>query len=301
MKKENNKIILIPPCCTYGDCLSVVSMIYFFLEFYNEVYFYIQEHGVSNYYECYFSNDPNFNKRIFLIGNPQEIINNGGYGDYHICNTLTGDWQSAKEDFKNLNNINPEFYFNDLNPIYNKINIPEKYLTKPNTHLPNLNLEINHLFYYKLVGLNNSVRMDFFNYYRNLENEQNIKKDILNGFGIDVNDKYNIINDPVGAQHHLVDNGRFNNDYPVINTNFLSSCPGNLLSLLESAESIHFIEGSNVNFFYHCQYKNIFNYKKKIHFHISLRNRMWDDKNMNLDYAWKMMSEPKLPNWEFIF
>lgn len=294
MKKN---IILIPPCFTYGDCLSVIGMIHYLLKFYGNVYFYVgNDIKIFNYYLCFFSNDNLFNNRIFIITNPQSILDNGEYGEYHICNTLTGDWDKANYMFYENKNINKEYYFNDLNPLYNKLNVNEKHKFSPNIHLPNRNIEINHLIYYKLLGLNNSVRMDYFNYERNLEKEIEIKNNILKNFGINKNQNYNIINNPINNNHKII-----NNDLPTININFLSECSGNLISLLESAETIHFIEGNNVNFFYHCQYKNIFKYDKKIYFHIWLRNRNWSHPNMNLDYAWKMMNEPKLNNWIYIF
>ena len=296
MKSKYEKIILLPPCHTYGDCLSVVSMIYFFLDYYDIVYFYINDFSIKNYYVCYFQWDPNFNKRIFITDNPETLINDSKFGEYHICNTYTGDWKSNKEEFKNLDKIDKEFYFNESNPVYNKIKIDEKYCTNPNLTLPNKSTETNHIFYYKLVGLNNIVRMNFFNYYRNLEYEKIVKESILNDFGIAPEQKYNIINDPVGVGSIISEN-----NYQTINISNLSSCPGNLLYLIEGAEIICLVEGSNVNFLYHCQYKKIFKYEGQINFFIKFRNRMWDDKNMNLDWAWKMMDSPKLDNWNFIF
>lgn len=297
---KNKKIILIPPNLAYGDCLSVIGLVYYLLEYYESVYFYLGETDtLLNYYSDYFSNDPLYNQRIFIVVKPEILINNGEYGEYHVCNTLTGDWLSAKTNYAELPNINKEFYFNDLNPIYNKLKIPNEHLCLPNKHLPSLELEINHLFYYELIGLNNNVRMDYFNYERNLQKERMFKNQILANYGLEPNGKYNIINDPIGQFNEIIP--YIKNGFKTININFLAPSIGNLLTLLEEAESIHFIEGCNVNFFYHCQYKNIFKYDKKIYFHTWVRNRNWLYPNMNLDYAWKMMDTPKLLNWEFIF
>lgn len=294
------KIILIPPNLVYGDCLSVIGLVYYLLEYYESVYFYLGETGtLLNYYSDYFSNDPLYNQRIFIVVKPEILINNGEYGEYHVCNTLTGNWLSAKTNYAELPNINKEFYFNDLNPIYKKLKIPNEHLCLPNKHLPSLDLEINHLFYYELVGLNNNVRMDYFNYERNLQKERMFKNQILANYGLEPNGKYNIINDPTGQFNEIIP--YIKNEFKTININFLAPSAGNLLTLLEEAESIHFIEGCNVNFFYHCQYKDIFKYDKKIYIHIWVRNRHWLYPNMNLDYAWKMMDTPKLLNWKFIF
>ena len=142
--------------------------------------------------------------------------------------------------------------------------------------------------------------MNYFNYERNITKEMELKKEILGNFGLRPLDKYNIINDPVGESVQILP--YINNDYKTININYLAPSPGRLISLLEGAESIHFIEGCNVNFFYHAQYKNIFNYNKNIYFHVWLRNRDWKwEKTLNFDSAWKMMTDPTLENWKFIF
>ena len=139
--------------------------------------------------------------------------------------------------------------------------------------------------------------MDYFNYVRNIEIEKEYKKNILLRYNLGENDKYNIINDPIYSFNQV--KKYIKNDYPVINISNTSPFVGYLTYLLEGAETIHFVEGNNVNFFYHSQYKNIFEYDKEINFHVWVRNREW--KEFNLDKAWKMMSEPKLNKWNFIF
>ena len=294
-------VILIPPYHSFGDVLSAIGILYYLLEFYENVYFYINvEHNdfnVVNYYNCFFKFDPLFNKKIFITVNPKELIDASDYGCFDVVNTLTGDWQSTRNDFYDTAKIDKRFYFNDLNPLYNSLSIPLEHQTNPNTHLPNQNLEINHLFYYKLIGLNNNVRMDYFNYFRNLENEEEYSKILLNSYGLTIGNKYNIINNPIGSGEIV--RKMVTNDYPIINISNQAPCIGYLTSLVENAESVHFIEGNNVNFFYHAQYKGIFKYEKQINFYVYLRNRNWD--NYNLDYAWKMVDEPRLSNWNFIF
>jgi len=297
---KNKNVILIPPNLAYGDCLSVIGLLYYLLEYYDTVYFYLgNTPTLLNYYNDYFDNDPLFNERIFITTDPENLINQGEYGEYHICNTMTGDWSGPNTIFSELTNINKEYYFNDLNPIYNKLDIPEEHRCQPNKHLPSNDIQVNHIFYYELIGLNNTVRMEYFDYRRNLIKEESLKNEILWRYGLSPNDKYNIINDPVGEFNNV--DPYIENNYTTININYLSQSPGRLLKLLEGAESIHFIEGCNVNFFYHCQYKNLFKFHSKINFHVWVRNRHWFIPKMNLDYAWKMMNNPKLNNWEFIF
>ena len=164
-------IILIPPCHTYGDTLSVIGLYYFLLNYYEKVHLYLFEgynntnmDYLKNYFICYFENEPLFNQRLFITNKPEELINNGEFGEYDICNTLTAGWDKAQFTFYDLQKVDKQYYFNDLNPFYNRLNIDEKYICKPNKHLPNTVLTTNHKFYYELVGLNNNVRMDFFNY-----------------------------------------------------------------------------------------------------------------------------------------
>ena len=292
MKFKN--VIVIPPCNTYGDCLSTIGMLYFLFKYYDNVYLDVSSNNdeLNNYFKATFSND----NKITLTNNVNNLLNSVS-SEFHIINLNTGDWNSAKFHYFDNPNVNKDYYFNDSNPIYNRIDIEEIYKCFPNKHLPPEGMNINHLFYYELVGLNNNVRMDFFHHQRNLSIEENLKREILSANGISDGEKYNIINDPVGSQDILLSN--IKNGYKTVNINFLSDTPGKLISLLEGAESIHFIEGSNVNFFYHCQYKNIFNYDGKIYLHVWLRNRNWS--NYKLDYAYKMMTTPMLKNWNFIF
>lgn len=305
------KIILVPPNISFGDVFSVVGLSYYLLEHYDKVYIYIgQTHiigyripdniidNVSKYINHHFRFDPLFNDRIIITSDAESLINNGEFGEFHICNTLTGDWSGPNKIFYGLPNIDNKFYFNDENPLNNKLNIPEELICSPNKHLPSSSLSINHLFYYELVGLNNNVRMHYFNYVRNLDVELVIKNEILNKHGI-LDGNYNIINDPENHSSSL--SKYITNNYPIININYLSDNPCYLLSLLEGAKTIHFIEGSNVNFFYHAQFKGIFKYYGVINFHVWLRNRNWSADTMRLDYAWTMMNTPKLDNWDFIF
>ena len=232
-----------------------------------------------------------------ITNHADSLINEGEHGEYHICNTLTGDWSGPNRVFRDLPNMDTDYYFNDENPIYNKLPIPEEHRCSPNKHLPSTTLVTNHVFYYELVGLNNNVRMDYFNYVRDIPAELELKDSILKRHNI-TDGKYNIINDPENKCGDLVP--YITNGYTTIDIDYLTDNPCLLISLLEGAESINFIEGSNVNFFYHAQYKNIFKYDGEINFHIWLRNRNWPGTIMNLDYAWTMMNTPKLDNWKFI-
>jgi hypothetical protein len=294
-----NNIILIPPCNTYGDIMSIIAMLYYLLNYYSNVYLFLHldQPLIIKYYYNFFKCD---SANIFIITNENTInmLNSNDYDFFHICNTHTGDWKHNKNNytlFENIN-INKKHYFCDSNPLYNVLNISEEYSCIPNVSLPLNLLEINSIVYYKMVGLNNNVRMNYFNYIRDIEKESVTKFEILTKFNIKLGDKYNIINTLSSNDEDI--KKRINNNYTTIDINYLVEFPGWLLTLIEDSEEIHLVEGCNVNFIYYCQYNNIINLKH-VYFHIWARNRNWSD--YNLDYSWKMMNNPKLQNWNFIF
>lgn len=296
------KIILIPPCFSYGDTFSTVSMVYYLLNYYEQVYFFIGETNwpLKKYYDEYFKYGE-INENVQVITDPTSLINDGVYNEYHICNTYTHGWNAPRWDYYDENKIDKKYYFNTKNPLYNIINVNDSLKHYPNKTFPMETMSINHLVYYEMLGLNNNVRMDYFNYVRNIEIEKEYTKNILESNNLGPNDKYNIINEVVG--HGVGDTSRLiqsiGNDYKNINLHYLAPIPGYLLDLIENSEEIHLMESVNTNFIYHCDYKNIAKFKK-IFLHVWARNRNWPSDNMKLDYSWKMFDTPKLPKWEFI-
>ncbi len=291
-------IIVIPPGWTVGDSASVIGLVYYLLNFYEKVHFNI----TNEYFSYFFKNDPLFNKRIFLVPDVNSILERQESELFHVCNVHTANWQSPSFHFYDHPKIDKAYYFNDLQPLYEKLPIQDLYKSSQKIHLQHNRpeLEINHLIYYKLVGLNNKVRMDFFNYVRSLEDEIKIKHDLFKVLNLRTDQEYIVANCPVGSDHVGVESlsefvPRISRDLPVINIHNLTNFPGLLTKLLEDASEIHFVEGSNVNFFYHCQYKNIFRYQKNIYLHRWARNRNWPE--YNLDFAWKMYDTPFLDNW----
>jgi hypothetical protein len=300
---KNKSIILIPPCNTYGDILSIISMIYFLLNYYYKVYLYFlsEQYSITNYYKHFFNN--NNNNILFLMSNEAEnILNSYCYDSFHICNTHTGCWSHNINNYilYHNKNINHEHYFCDTNPLYNFLDIPEEDLCKQNVSLPLKEKEINSIVYYKMVGLSNHVRMNYFEYKRNFEKENSTNFEIRNNFNLSEDEKYNII----CSTNEFTDINRIkkkiNNNYKSIDINFLVEFPGWLFKLIENAEELHLIEGCNVNFIYFSQYKNIIHLNsKKIYLHIWARNRNWNE--YNLDYGWKMICYPQLNNWNLVF
>lgn len=297
------KLVVIPPCGTYGDIMSIIALVYFFVNKYNKVYIFIENKPIIDYYNHYFSVKTNINKKIKIISFKDINLIIKNKDNISICNTYTGTWKGIDKDYKFYDLIkNKGNYYSDRNPIYNaKIDINIEYICKPNLRLPLKEVEINSIVYYKMIGLNNNVRMNFFHYERDIQKENEIKKEIYTKYNLKNGDKYNIIN-TIGSQGETIDenriNNKINNKYPSIDINYLVDFPGWLLLLIEEAESIHLVEGCNTNFIYYCQYKNIMK-RKEVYFHIWARNRSW--KSYKLDNSWKMMANPKLEEWNFIF
>lgn len=296
-------IILTPPCCTYGDILSIIGMLYFLLEYYNNVYLMIhdEQNTIREYYINYFKKCEYFqNNRLHVIKKSviEHNINKNEINHYHVCNTHTGSWCAQPIDYllKNDNKINSKYYFCDKNPLYNVLNIDINNKCEPNLSIPLKNIEINHIIYYKLIGLNNNVRLNYFNYTRDIEKEKLTTKMIKEKYNLGEDEKYNIIYCP---ESNINTKDLIKNNFKTINIHYLVDFPGWLLDIIEHAEHIYLIEGNVVNFIYHCQYKKIININKsEIFFYTNIRKRYWP--HFKLDYAWKMMDVPKLDHWNFL-
>lgn len=288
-----------PPCESYGDTFSIIGMVNYFLNYYEKVFIQLKDGKIIEYFNDFFKSDVLYGDRIFITSTCGELIDTGEYDEFHFCNLLTLSWDAPQEQYKDSTKINEVHYFNQDNPIYRVLDIPLDHMIKPNKIMPNKIITPNHIFYYELVGLSNTVRMEYFNYTRDIDMEKKYSMELLEKHKLKIGDKYNIINNPITEDEELLK--YINNDYPVINLNFAAPCVGFLLDLIEGAEEIHLIEGLNTNFLYHCQYKNIFKYDKTIYLHDWLRRRNWPLENMNMDYSYKMFMNPKLKNWDFIF
>ncbi len=294
-------IILIPAWMSFGDGQALVPMIYFLLNYYEKVHFYLKNNcfDVVKYFSDYFSKDELFNKRIFIITNPEEILSNSEYNEYHIL-----DFTERKGYlFYDTNKCDKKYYFNKDNKLYNIHDIDEKY---KNIEVEPKKIRLMHVSEYEVSGLNVNVRLDYYKYNRDYEKEELYNQAILSYFNISQGEKYNIINLPPSC-------GNFNNeewkkyiknDYKTINISNLADFPGYLLKFVENAESIHLVDSSNVQLLYLNQYKkniNIYN-KDKIYFHVWKLNRNWmENEEEGIDYLYKSLQIPKLENWEFVF
>jgi hypothetical protein len=295
-------IILIPPCDTYGDVLSIVALSLYLNEYYTNVYilFNNESNKILQHYKHFFKKCDN---HIYLVFRSDilQSISSSPYDTYHVVNLYTGNWKHSLDNYKLYGNpkINSKHYYSDTNPFYVNLNIPDKYVHKPNITLPLKIPEVNSIVYYKMVGLNNNVRMDKFNYIRDFAMEQTYYDKIISKYNI--NGKYNIVNSfklPTGLINNL-DMKHINNDFPCINISNLCEFNGWLCKLIEQSEEIHLVDGTNTMFIYYCQYKNILNINDhKIYYHDYIRPRAWTD--FKLHYSVTMISNPLLSNWYII-
>jgi hypothetical protein len=143
----------------------MIGMLYFLLQYYDKVYFNITG-NLHSYFDGYFSKSEYYNKRIFLLVDVESFLHSSPTSSIHVCDVNTNTWTAPSTLLASYGAIDKNYYFNDMNPFYNHLTIDQKYICMPNKHLPPREMDINHMFYYKLVGLNNSVRMDFFDYTR---------------------------------------------------------------------------------------------------------------------------------------
>lgn len=322
-KQRFSKVIVMPPMFTYGDCMSCNGLLFFMLQYYEEIYLWIGSIP-SQSMKVYFTEFYKKENRIKILLDPDKLLANNPHNTFHIINLASGNCKSnnyilggyidhssnekihkkytEKEFNWNLPKVKDIFYFNQTNPLYNTLDIEEKYTFKPNIELPLKKTALNHMVYFQFVGLNNNVRMDYFHYTRDIEEEKLIKKEILKRFNIGEQEGYNILNYPSDIYPSDITESKLRpfikNNLKTINIDCLVDFPGKLLTLIEDAEEIHLVDTCNMNFIYHLQYKNLMKLKK-INYHVWLRNRAWED--INLDYMWKSVSTPKLDNWNFIF
>jgi hypothetical protein len=130
----NKNIIVTPNCFTCGDTLSHIGLIYFLLHHYENVYLHLDLCGgvhYIRYFEHFFSKCEYYNKRLYLsFGNDIiDIIKTNKYDNFHMC--CIYDHNKSECKLYNLfdsNFVNSEHYFSIINPLYNFLEIDEKYI-----------------------------------------------------------------------------------------------------------------------------------------------------------------------------
>jgi len=287
-------IVVVPPCQTFGDTLTTVPLLFFLLEYYERVHFFLDDPILFRYHTHFFEKHAFFGTRILLMANAA-AIQAGEYDEYHICNLHTGDWKHSPNNYllSNIPTVVKEHYFCDRRPLYDFHVIDPKYLCAPNISLPLQNTEINSVVYYKMIGLNGQVRLDYFDYVRNREKEEEIKQEVLRKAGIASGTNYAVI---CSSRIQPAKIAQYVN-LPIIDLHCLVEFPGWLFSLIEGSTEIHLVEGCNTNLIYFAQHAGILNIAHlPVYYHIWARERKSD--LYKLDWYWKMV-EPRHPNWVF--
>jgi hypothetical protein len=150
----------------------------------------------------------------------------------------------------------------------------------------------NGTMHYINQGLNKFVRLDYFNFNRNLDEENKIYNEIIQTNNIEAN-KYNIICEGQQCDKVLatIDRKYITNDYQNINIHNLVNNPLYLIKLFENANQIHLIENSHCLMVYYLQYKQLM-HNNNIHYHTYARKRPEAQKDF-----YNMVLNPQLDNW----
>ena len=182
MKYKN--IIFFPPCYTFGDTFACIGLIYFLINYYERVYIYTKTHTFE-FFDSYFKNDKKYKKNIFMFTGEKKFDNEKlqfsihdlietNLNGTHILNLITGCWNNEQDEpwFSTnfpipINIVNKiianKHYFSIKNPLYNVLEYDDKYkYCEEKLSLPLKKKEVNHIIYYKMCGLNNTVRLNLF-------------------------------------------------------------------------------------------------------------------------------------------
>lgn len=266
-----------------GDFLTNNGIVNFLLEYYDKIVISttlvsFKQKNTITYLKIL--HNKNINKILILNFNDINKITND-YNFIDIFNLMLNKNKKLNINFKYNN-----FYDNNNNLI-NNFNVNKKYFFFNKNDLLD-----NGTKHYKNVGLNKNVRLDFFHYERNLNEENKTYKEILKRFNISDN-KYNIICEGIQCDNikAIIDKKYIHNNYFNINIHNLVSNPLYLIKLLENASEIHLIENSHCLMIYYLQYKNLMK-KNNIYYHIYSRKRPESQK-----LFYNMVLNPKLNNW----
>lgn len=268
----------------YGDQLSYNGMVRFLLNHFETVFLSCDSH--LHFYVSTLYND--IMHRIILIddGWVHRVVNeNPGI---YIINT--------KVNFQ-MENGTPKIWgslgnFSDLVPIDKFIwdkNKISNVLSLDNFYTEN-NLEYtdNSSNFYVHVGLNPKIKTENFYYKRNLQLENNVLNEVLSKNNVQIGDEYIVICE-FGS--HIIKN-EYKENKKIVNIDWCTHNPLHLGLIFENASEIHLVENSNSLFLYYCTVTNIIK-SKNVNIHIYPRNRH--------EYYWKMMMNPQIKSWNFIF
>ena len=268
----------------YGDLLSYNGMIRFLLNYYEKIYLPCDSH--LHYYASVLYSE--INERLILVdsGNVNRIVSENP--NIFILNSRVNFTiesgiaitHGSFTDFSNL--VEPNKFIWSGNKINNVINLDEKYTRNDIEYVDNSsNFYIN-------VGLNPKIKTNHFFYHRKLEHEVSLYNELLNKNNINPGEEYIVICE---FGNHIIKD-EYKNNKKIINIDWCTSMPLHLGKVLENASEIHLIENSHSLFLYYMCVSNLLTVNK-VNIHIYARNRS--------EYYHKMMMNPKIESWNFIF
>jgi hypothetical protein len=139
--------------------------------------------------------------------------------------------------------------------------------------------------FYILIGINPKIRIERFDYVRDLKEEENIYQQTINKIKTE---KYNLI---VNLPNKKINMKYVDKNNPIINLHMLVPIPLHLLLTIEKANEVHLVENSLAVMVYNMQISKLMK-PIKINYHKYVRQRC-----KRLD---AMFLEPKLSNWNII-
>lgn len=286
---KNQGAILIPSYIIVGDASSFVSMVFFLTNYYEKVYFFVG--SLNDYFDKYFNQHKLYKKNIFLLSEITINQINSTFSNYHIVDL--SKWGNKEKLFYEDCSIDKKYYFNTYNKFYNVHQISSENYFEGEVKTFYL-----HIDNYNFIGLSNNVRLNYYDYTRHLEQENEFYVDILTKFKIQ-NENYNIINisETAGSFDPVFWKKFIKNDYPIINISMLAPFPGYLLKLIEKAKSIHLVDTNNVQFIYLNQFKKNIEIRCNVIFHVWKLNRVFP----GYQPVFENVLQPRLQNWIFYF
>ncbi len=277
----------------YGDLLSYNGMLRFLLNHVDEIYFNIDNSKILEYALSLYADESRikfcnkfesmsliYNTDVFVLNSIQHTNH-----DLYLKNII------QKEDstyFKDL--INPNRFINGKNRLENYFKFDF------NDTKNNLEYVDNASQFYVNLGLNPEIRYKNFYYKRNFNEEIELKNELLQKNNIGLKDDYIVICELPKSTNTWELSDKIHDEYKknknIININYCTNTPLNLISLVEGAKEVHLVEDSHTLFFYYLYMSGI---KKieNINIHLYARNRK--------EHYYRMFLNPKPDTWKIIW
>jgi hypothetical protein len=281
----------------YGDYLHINGLVNLMLDYYDIIYYVSNNKKHHKYLSTLYRKKriiiQTINQaKLLLKNNPNniDIINpcayygvsnfffNSPYKNYYkYSNTLVNKLELKDKSFLDYQIDDkkfPNIILDDKSDVYkNILNIINDDKLNNSDH------------FYILIGINPKIRIERFDYVRDLKEEENIYQQTINKIKTE---KYNLI---VNLPNKKINMKYVDKNNPIINLHMLVPIPLHLLLTIEKANEVHLVENSLAVMVYNMQISKLMK-PIKINYHKYVRQRC-----KRLD---AMFLEPKLSNWNII-